>query len=424
MRDGEGEPARVGGAADSGRSLTGGATLVVAVVAVGIMLRGPIVAVSPVLEDIRRDLGVSSASAGLLTSVPVLCFAAVSPLAAIFARRIGANAAIAVSLLVLAVGVAGRPWSGFGLMLAGTMLIGAAIAVSNVLLPVIVRRDFSSRAGPVLSASTTSLIVSATIPALLMAPLAGWMGWRWALAVWAALVVATLVLWLAATGRLRRRGATDVAVSAGSTPRGDDAVDPLTASALPTARSIWRAVSAWELGIYFGLQSLLFYSTTAWLPAMLRDEGLTAEAAGTALSLFQLLGIAGTLVVPILIRSQPVRYATGAVLAVLWITFFVGLLLAPEAWALWCVIGGAGQGGGLAIGLSLIAMRSASSDAARGVSAMVQTVGYCIGAAGPVLVGAFSAAVTGWTMPFALLIALSIVWGVLGIRAASPRTIG
>ncbi|NEE01273.1 MFS transporter [Phytoactinopolyspora halotolerans] len=432
MNDSEAEPDRSTGTPHPDRSTTGGGLLVVAVIVVGLTLRGPIVAVAPVLDDIRRDLEVSSASAGLLTSMPVLCFAAVSPLAALFARRVGANIAIAVSLVVLAVGIAGRPWAGFGLMLAGTILIGAAIAVGNVLLPVIIRRDFAARAGPVLSASTTSLIVSATIPALLVAPLAGWIGWRPALAVWAALAVGALLLWLAATGRRSWTHADDDVDPRGQARTAAPGVDR-TASGQPVRTALrtpdaptqtWRVLAAWELGIYFGLQSFLFYATTAWLPAMLRDEGVSAEAAGTALSLFQLLGIAGTLAVPLLIRRQPARYVTAVILAAMWIVFLAGVLLAPEAWALWCVVGGVGQGGGLAIALSLITLRSDSSEAARAVSAMVQTVAYCLAAAGPVLVGSLSAASSGWTVPFSLLIAVSAAWGLLGFRAASSHPIG
>jgi CP family cyanate transporter-like MFS transporter len=390
--------------------------LLIALVVVGLNLRGPIVAVSPVLEDIRADLAIAPTSAGLLTTIPVLCFAAVSPFVAFLARRLGVNAAVAVSLMVLTVAVAVRPWAGFGLMLAATVLLGAAIAVGNVLLPVIVRRDFPRRPGPALSASTTSLIVSAAIPALLTAPLAALMGWRAALAVWAGLVVVALLLWWAT--HMSPRYPISVPVHQGGGP--GDAQLPAT----PTSnRAVWRSPAAWGLGLYFGLQSLLFYATTAWLPTMLRDSGLDATAAGSALSLVQLLGVVGAIVVPVIIRRQDVRYVTAAVLAGLWVILLAGLALAPGAWPLWCVLGGVGQGGSLALGLSLIAMRSSSSDAARNVSAMVQTVGYCLGATGPVLIGGLYAATGDWAMPVSTLITLAVVCGVMGVRAASPRVV-
>ncbi|NDL58266.1 MFS transporter [Phytoactinopolyspora mesophila] len=386
--------------------------LVLALVVVSLNLRGPIVAVSPVLEDIQRDLEITAGSAGLLTSIPVLCFAAVSPLVAVFARRLGVDLTITISLVVLAVGVAIRPWAGFGLLVAGTIMIGAAIAVGNVLIPVLVRRDFPERPGPLLSASTTSLIISATIPAVLTAPLASVIGWRAALAIWACLVVVALAIWSAATQTNRQHQVSP------TTPEHD----------APTARTppkpVWRNRSAWELGLFFGIQSFLFYAATAWLPTMLRDAGgLDATAAGTALSVFQLIGIAGAIAVPVLIRRREVRYTVVVVLSVLWVIFLAGLLVAPQAWPVLCALGGLAQGGCLAMGLSLIALRSTTSDAARRVSAMVQTVAYCFSAPGPVVIGGISMTTNGWTTPFSMLIALSIACGVLGIRAASPRSI-
>lgn len=390
-----------------------------AVVAVGLNLRGPIVAVAPVLDDVQRELRITETAAGLLTAVPVLCFAAVSPFVAGLARRIGSNPTVAVSTVALALGVAVRPWGGFALMLAGTLLMGAAIAGNNVLLPAIARRDFA-RPGRVLSAVTTSLLVSASIPAVLTVPLASIVGWRAALAGWAVLAVVALVVWWRATGL-----ATDRAAAAtdrdGPGPGGGPGERTAALSPVPSA---WRVPAAWELGLFFGAQSLLFYATTAWLPTMLRAyAGFDAATAGTALSLFQLLGIAGAITVPMLIRRQHIRYAVAIALAALWVVLFAGLLLVPGGWPLWCALGGVAQGGGIAMGLSLIAMRSSGGEAARTVSAVVQTVGYCLSAAGPVLIGGLATATTGWTAPFSVLIALSAVLGALGIRSAAARHI-
>ncbi|AYY11569.1 MFS transporter [Actinobacteria bacterium YIM 96077] len=378
---------------------------IAAVIAVGMSLRGPITAVSPILTDIQSELDVSAASAGLLTTLPVLCFALVSPLVAAVTKRTGVDAAITLSLVVLIIAVALRPWAGFGLMLVTTLLIGAAIALGNVLVPVVVRRDFPERPGPMLSASTTSLIVSATIPAALTAPLASAVGWRAALALWAALTVPALVLWIAAT--------RDAAPAAGKSL-------PLESPALP----VWSRLTAWELGLFFGLQALLFYATTAWLPTILQDDaGFDATTAGTAMSTYQLLGIAGAVTVPVLAARSRIRYALVVVLAAMWIALFAGLLHAPDLWPLWCTLGGLTQGGCLALGISLIALRSTSSQAARGVSAMVQTLGYAVAASGPLVIGALSALADGWTLPIYVLIALSVACGVLGVRAATSQPV-
>jgi CP family cyanate transporter-like MFS transporter len=318
-------------------------------------------------------------------------------------------------MAALALGIAVRPWGGFALMLAATVLLGVAIAGTNVLLPAIARRDFADQPGPIMSTVTTSLLVSATIPAVLTVPLASIVGWRAALAGWALMAGAALAVWWLATGRTPHRAAAAARDGHEMDGGGRTGENPTPAS------SAWRTPAAWVLGVFFGVQALMFYATTAWLPTMLQAYGgLDAAAAGTALSLFQLLGIAGAITVPMLIRGQRLRYIVVVVVAVLWMVLFAGLLLAPAAWPLWCAVGGVAQGGGIAIGLSLITMRSSGSGAARTVSAMVQTVGYCLGATGPVLIGGLAAATTGWTAPFSVLIALSAMLGALGIRSAAP----
>ncbi len=420
----------------------GGWLLLGATLAVGLNLRGPIVAVAPVLDDLQRDLRITETAAGLLTAAPVLCFAVVSPLVAVLARRIGIDRTVALSLVVLAVAIAVRPWSGFTLMMAGTLLLGIGIAAGNVLLPVVVRRDFSARTEPVMSAATTSLLVSASIPAVFTVPLALLMGWRAALAVWAVLSVASLALWWLATGRGRRREAatvTTVAPVAPVAPAGgagrpgagrDGAAGDEQPGGGPAERpaavtsSAWRSFAAWELGLFFGLQSLLFYATTAWLPTMLRAHGdLNPAAAGSALSLFQIFGIAGAIAAPLLIRRRFTRYPTVVALAVMWLVFLVGVLVVPAAWPVLSTIGGVAQGAGIAVAFSLIAVRSSSSDAARSVSAVVQTIGYFLGAAGPVVVGGIVGVTVGWTAPFSVLIAVSLTLAVVGVRSAAPRPI-
>ncbi len=427
--------------------------LLVAMIVVGLNLRGPIVAVAPVLDEIQDELGIGETAAGLLTTVPVLCFAVLSPFMAGLARRFGTNLTVGVGVAILAVAVAVRPWGGYGLMLAATVLVGAAIAGHNVLLPAIARRDFAGRAGPVMSAVTTSLLISATLPALFTVPIAAVIGWRAALAVWAVLAVAALAIWPAATAhdtrRLRRERPRPAArtpgldatlaqlpAAGGGTGPGGDPVPGGEAGAGREsavdrnpgvggrARSAWTAWAAWELGIYFGLQSLLFYAATAWLPTMLQERGgLDATSAGTALSLFQLLGIVGAIATPMLIRGRYLRYLVAVAMSVMWLAMFVGLLLAPAGWPVWASLGGVAQGAGIAMALSLIAMRATGGDAARSLSAMVQTVGYYLGALGPVLLGGLAAATAGWLVPFWVMIVLAVVLGVTAVRSAVPTHI-
>src|ERR687885_2760065 len=156
-----------------------------AVVAVALNQRPAVVAVAPLLGDMGADSGLSPAMAGLLTTLPVLCFGAFAPLAPRAARRMGLELAVAASLLVLAAGIALRLLSPVALLFAGSLLAGAAIAVANVLLPAYVKREFA-RPGAVMGAYSAALNVGAALGAAVTVPLASALGvsWRTALGSW------------------------------------------------------------------------------------------------------------------------------------------------------------------------------------------------------------------------------------------------
>src|SRR3954454_4616857 len=167
------------------RSTAAVVALVVAIVAVALNQRPAVVSVAPVLGDLRADTGLSAAMAGLLTTVPVLCFGAFAPLAPRLARRIGLESAVALSLLLLAAGIALRLLPPVALLYAGSFVAGAAIAVANVLLPAYVKREFP-RPGPVMGLYSASLNVGAAAGAALTVPLAAALGvgWRAGLRMW------------------------------------------------------------------------------------------------------------------------------------------------------------------------------------------------------------------------------------------------
>ena len=181
--------------------------LLAAIVAVALNQRPAVVAVAPVLGDLRADTGLSSAMAGLLTTLPVLCFGAFAPIAPRLARRIGLETAVALSLVLLAAGIALRLLSPVALLFAGSLLAGAAIALANVLLPAYVKREFR-RPGAVMGMYSAALNVGAAAGAALTIPVAGALGvdWRWALGSWLVLALAALALWLpvAGTGHAHR----------------------------------------------------------------------------------------------------------------------------------------------------------------------------------------------------------------------------
>jgi CP family cyanate transporter-like MFS transporter len=380
--------------------------LLAGVLLAGLNLRLSIAAVSPVLPEIRADLHLSATVAGLLTTLPVLCFAAFAPVASWFGRRVGAERAVLAGLVLLGAATALRVLDGAPVLLAGTVLLGAAMAVGNVLLPPVVKRDFGPRAGTVTGLYTGTFTIGAAATAALTAPLAAVWGWRAALSCWAVLAVVAVVVWALAI-----RGDREVAVSrpadAGGGPR------------------VWRSRLAWAVSGALMLQTGLYYAITAWLPSLLVDElGRGGAAAGaSAGSLFQILGIPGTLIIPLVVRRTTSQRGLGLTVAAGWGVLVVGLLVAPAAWPVWAVVGGVAQGAGLALAFTLVVLRSADEHEARQLSGMGQLVGYGGGALAPLAVGALYAVGGSWTLPLCFLVVLVVVQAGVLLAAGRPGTL-
>ncbi|WP_324650250.1 MFS transporter [Georgenia sp. H159] len=376
--------------------------VVVGVVLVALNLRGPIVAPAPVLVTIRDDLGLSTTTAGFLTSLPVLCFALAGPAATRVIRRAGPEGAVVLCLLGVLLGTIVRSAGPTALVLLGTVVIGAAIMVGNIVMPVIIRRDVPwRRAGVVTGLYTASLNVGSMITSLGTAPLAAVVGWRWALATWGVLAAAGALYWRG----LRRRHAA----AAPPAPTEQAPAEPVSSSA---------ARIGWLLLIAFAGQSFAYYAVSAWLPTLLSDtRGLDAAASGVTASLFQIFAVAGAFGVPALAARAP-GWVPVAVVGACWVALPIGLLVAPEAYITWSILGGVGQGGGFTAILSIIARVTRTDREAATVSARVQTGGYVAATFGAPLAGALYSATGGWSAPLVLVLAAALAFTVAGVVAA------
>ncbi|NIZ89555.1 MFS transporter [Kineococcus rubinsiae] len=380
--------------------------VVLGVLLVALALRGPVVAVAPVVGQLSQDLGIGLRTTALLTSVPVLCFALAAPPASALIARLGPD----LSLLVAAVGVlAGslvRSSGGLFPAFAGTVLLGLAITVGNVVVPVVISRDCAGRVGLVTGAYTASLNFGSMTATAVTAPLALAAGWRGALLLPAVWVVLTVPVWVVASrGRLHR-------------------VPTATrhAAARSGASSVWKRPEAWLLLLAFAGQGFSYYAVTAWLPTLLADElGVSAATAGTAASVFQVFAIGGAFGVPALAawwgRLAPVLLLVcGA-----WLVLPVGLLLAPQWWPAWSAVGGVAQGGGLVVVFIAVVQQSREEADARRLSAMVQGGGYAVAAVGPYVVGAVHEATGGWTAPLLVVAVALLVMAGTGAAAVRHR---
>ncbi|WP_427018862.1 CynX/NimT family MFS transporter [Pseudarthrobacter sp. P1] len=381
------------------------AVLLACIGLIALNMRGSFVAVAPVVGPMELELGFSPVQLGLLTGIPVLCFSLASPLASLAGRRFGAEFAITLTLFGVLAGVVVRSLGGAGLVLLGTAIIGIAITIGNIAVPLIIRRDFSPRQqGTAMGVYTAALNIGSFLTSVAMAPLAGRVGWRLALASCAVFAVAAMVAWTGAVGW--RRSFVPASVPA----PGATAVSGGRESAWITA----------GLAAGFAGQAFSYYGVTAWLPSFLADElSMAPAAAGAGSSIFQILAIVGGLGVPMLARFASTR-TVALTLGALWLAVPLGLLFVPGLWWLWSAFGGIAQGGGITV-IFIAVIKLARDQATAGrMSAVVQGVGYCFAALAPTVVGYVHGVSGSWTAPL-LVILGSVAVFIFGTTLSVPK---
>jgi CP family cyanate transporter-like MFS transporter len=399
---------RASATAESGRSRLRSFLLVLCIVLLAANLRPALTGVAPLIGQIRADTGISNGVAGLLTTLPLLAFGLLSPIAPRVARWFGTERVLLASLLVLAAGILLR-WAGaVAALFLGTVVLGAAIAVANVLLPSLVKREFPEHAGLMTSVYSTSLGISAAFAAGVSVPLtqlAG-IGWRGALAVWAIPALLAGVAWLSQLGR------------------SDHPEDPAARSP-PGVRDLWRSPLAWQVTLFMGLQSLAYYVTLTWLPEILQAEGMGAARAGWMLGLSQAVAIVTMFLAPMIAERRSSQRGVVVVAVGMSGVGALGLLVAGStASTLWVVLLGLGQGASFSLALTFFALRAPDPGHAAALSGMAQSVGYLLAAGGPFLFGVLRDVTGAWTVPLALLLTVTICLLIAGIGAARDAHVG
>ncbi|MEX2288976.1 MAG: MFS transporter [Mycobacteriales bacterium] len=364
-------------------------------------LRPLLASVGPMLPDLRADLALSGTAVAVMAGLGVLCLGLLAPVAPRPARRWGINRVLTGSLVALVVGLLVRATGGAVALFAGTVLACAGVAVANVLLPAVIKRDFPSHPGPAMGVYTMALSGSAAVAAASTAPLAALLGlgWRGGLGVWAVPATVALAAWVFGT-----RGGGNVPIQ--PPPRG----------------SVLRDALAWQVTAFFGLVGLGFHALLVWLPSIYRAQGLGAQEAGLLLSVLVLVQAPVALVVPrfaVRARNQQRQVVLATALTGIGLA---GLLLAPlVAPYLWVLVLGLGQGANFSLSLTMFVLRTRSSGDTARVSALAQTVGYLIAALGPLLLGALNDITGSWTPALLLLLAVLVPQLAAGLFAGRDR---
>lgn len=382
--------------------------LIIGIVLVSLTMRSPLTSVGPLVGSIRESLGLSNAGAGLLTTLPMLAFAFLSPFTPFLARRFGVERTIFYALILLMGGIVIRSsLTTTASLFAGTALLGLAIAISNVLIPSVIKRDFSRQVGLMTGVYSVSMNLCGAIASGLSIPLARDfnLGWSGALGIWGVLALLAALFWLPQikTSRVSSGTATNNTVA---------------------RRSLWGSPLAWMITIFMGMQSLFFYVLIAWLPEIMTSRGLSEDNAGWMLSLFQIAALPVSFIVPIIAgRMKNQRILVIIMVILLFIAlgglYFGGSMLI----SLWIILLGIGGGFGFSLAMIFLSLRTKDAHDAASLSGMSQSVGYLLAATGPLLFGLLHDITASWNFPLLLLIAVSALLLIAGLGASKNDTV-
>ncbi|EEE3046606.1 CynX/NimT family MFS transporter [Salmonella enterica subsp. enterica serovar Duisburg] len=379
-----------------------GALLIAGILMIATTLRVTFTGAAPLLETIRSDYGLSTAQTGLLTTLPLLAFALVSPLAAGIARRFGMERSLFAAMLLICAGIALRSLPSATLLFAGTAIIGCGIALGNVLLPGLIKRDFSQHVAR--RAYSLTMGAAAALGSALVVPLAlHGFGWRGALLMLMLFPLLAFLIWLPQWRTTRSAN--------------------LSSSRALHERGIWRSPLAWQVTLFLGLNSLIYYVIIGWLPTILISHGYSEAQAGSLHGLLQLATAAPGLAIPLILHRFNDQRWIAALVSLLCALGAAGLWFVPGQAVIWTLLFGFGSGATMILGLTFIGLRASSAHQAAALSGMAQSVGYLLAACGPPVMGKLHDASGSWYLPLSGVTVLAIIMAIFGLYAGRDREI-
>ncbi|EIE5376770.1 CynX/NimT family MFS transporter [Salmonella enterica] len=381
-----------------------GALLIAGILMIATTLRVTFTGAAPLLETIRTDYGLSTAQTGLLTTLPLLAFALVSPLAANIARRFGMERSLFAAMLLICAGIALRSLPSAALLFAGTAIIGCGIALGNVLLPGLIKRDFSQHVARLTGAYSLTMGAAAALGSALVVPLAlHGFGWRGALLMLMLFPLLAFLIWLPQWRTTRSAN--------------------LSSSRALHERGIWRSPLAWQVTLFLGLNSLIYYVIIGWLPTILISHGYSEAQAGSLHGLLQLATAAPGLAIPLILHRFNDQRWIAALVSLLCAVGAAGLWFVPGQAIIWTLLFGFGSGATMILGLTFIGLRASSAHQAAALSGMAQSVGYLLAACGPPVMGKLHDASGSWYLPLSGVTVLAIIMAIFGLYAGRDREI-
>ncbi len=385
--------------------------IILGIVFISFNLRAPITAVGSVVKMITLEYNLSGTMAGFITTLPLIAFAIVSPFVSKTTKKFGFGKTMMFGLTMILAGEIIRSYTNAIGLFVGTTFMGVGIAIGNVLIPSIIKLKFGKNVGKMTSVYTSSMCIFAAVGAGVSVPLASNMGlgWKNALAVWVALTLFTIIIWLP---QLKENAKS---VSNNQT------------ASLNTSKStsIWKNKTAWFVTLFMGIQSLLFYSMVAWLPTIVISKGMTQGFASNMALMYQLVAIPATLVMPTL--SDKFRSQKGLVVVNCCI-YIVGMILflmssSSLLIVLSLILVSLGMGGSISLSIAFISLRSPNAHRASELSGMSQSAGYLLAAVGPTVMGTINDITKSWFVPVLIFIILIVALLLCGLKAGDDVTV-
>lgn len=379
--------------------------LIAGILLIAANLRAPVTGVAPILGMIRGDTGISATEAGMLMTLPLLAFAAVSPFAAIMGREYGTERSLFAALILIAAGTVLRFLDPIWCLFLGTGVIGVGIAIANVLLPSLIKRDFPHRIGDLTAMYALTGGLIAALASAVAVPLASMpsIGWRATLAVFLIIPIVAALIWLPQLGNR-----TAPAKGTASAPHGG---------------RVWHSALAWQVTLFMGLTSLVYYVVAGWLPTILMAGGYSADFAGSIHGISQLAAaVPGFFLGPVIRRLKDQRSIAAGFSLLTGVSLF-GLWLIPSWGLVWSVLFGFSIGAVFILALAFVSLRAGSAQRAAALSGMAQCVGYTLAAAGPPLAGYLHDQTGGWGLPLMCCVAATMLLANFGYFAGRSHTV-
>ncbi|MFD1361894.1 CynX/NimT family MFS transporter [Lentibacillus salinarum] len=385
--------------------------LVTGIILAAVNLRPAITSVGPLLGMIRDDIGLANWSVGLLTSLPLIAFAVMSPLVPRIARVLTKEYALVVGLALLILGITIRSITFTVFLFGGTLLAGLGITFCNVLLPGVIKEKFPLKVALMTSIYSTVMTMLAAVASGVSIPLAKGLnlGWNAAMVVWVIPAVLGIVIWIyLGVKNKKQQQAT---------------LDGTTSKEGEKKHNIWSSPLAWQVAFYMGFQSCWFYITISWLPEILYAYGVDMATAGWMLSFAQFIGVPFSFIIPVIAEKFKSQRGIIVVLGLLGIGGYCGLLFGSSYLTMVVSIIAIGipLGGNFALALAFLGMRAENAEQASDLSGMAQSLGYVLAAIGPLLIGYLFDVTQVWDVPLMTLIIIAVLYSVFGLGAGRNK---